>query len=33
VNLTFVCGLRRGEVPGLGWSDIDFDAGSIHIRQ
>lgn len=28
-----LCGLRRGEVLGLGWADIDFDAGAIHVRQ
>lgn len=26
-------GLRRGEVLGLRWDDIDFDNGTIHIRQ
>ncbi|MDJ1372665.1 tyrosine-type recombinase/integrase [Gulosibacter molinativorax] len=26
-------GLRRGEVLGLGWEHIDFDAGVIRIRQ
>jgi integrase len=26
-------GLRRGEALGLRWEDIDFDAGTIHIRQ
>jgi integrase len=26
-------GLRRGEVLGLRWSDIDFDAGVLHVRQ
>jgi integrase len=31
--LLVLCGLRRGEVLGLGWSDIDFDTGAVHIRQ
>jgi len=26
-------GLRRGEVLGLRWTDIDLDAGTIHVRQ
>jgi integrase len=26
-------GLRRGEVAGLRWSDIDFDAGTISIER
>jgi integrase len=26
-------GLRRGEVLGMRWSDIDFEAGVFHIRQ
>jgi integrase len=31
--LLIVYGLRRGEVLGLSWDDIDFDAGIIHVRQ
>jgi integrase len=31
--LLVLCGLRRGEVLGLDWSDIDFDTGTIHVRQ
>ena len=31
--LLVLCGLRRGEALGLDWSDIDFDAGAIHVRQ
>jgi integrase len=26
-------GLRRGELRGLRWDDIDFDGGTIHIHQ
>ncbi|KGF15154.1 tyrosine-type recombinase/integrase [Corynebacterium freneyi] len=26
-------GLRRGEIAGLRWADIDFDAGTLSIRQ
>lgn len=28
-----VTGLRRGELVGLKWEDIDFDNGKIHIRR
>ena len=31
--LLLLYGLRRGESLGLRWSDIDLDAGTIHIRQ
>jgi integrase len=31
--LYIVYGMRRCEVLGLRWSDIDFDKGIIHIRQ
>ncbi|MBW1639570.1 site-specific integrase [Microbacterium resistens] len=26
-------GLRRGELLGMRWSDVDLDAGTLHIRQ
>lgn len=26
-------GMRRGEILGLKWQDIDFDAGIIHVRR
>jgi integrase len=31
--LLIVYGLRRGEVLGLSWDGVDFDAGIIHVRQ
>ena len=31
--LAFYGGLRRGEARGLRWSDIDFDAGVIHVKR
>src|SRR5262245_7817435 len=27
-----LCGLRRGEVLGLAWSDVDLAAGRVHVR-
>jgi integrase len=33
IDLLIVHGLRRGEVLGLRWDDIDFGAGVIHVRQ
>lgn len=27
------CGLRRGEVLGFRWSDVDLDAGHLFVRQ
>jgi integrase len=31
--LLILYGMRRGEALGLRWDDIDFDAGTIHIRR
>lgn len=28
-----VLGLRRGEVLGLSWADVDFDSNVVHVRQ
>jgi len=33
VVLALATGMRRGEVLGLRWSDIDFDAGTLAVRQ
>lgn len=30
--LAMLCGLRRGELAGLRWSDVDLTAGVLHIR-
>ena len=32
VTLAVVCGLRRSEICGLRWKDIDFENNIIHIR-
>ena len=32
-NLAAMTGMRRGEVLGLRWKDIDFDAAHISVRQ
>lgn len=31
--IALLYGLRRGEVLGLRWSDVDFDHGVLHVRQ
>lgn len=33
VLLAFAYGLRREEILGLRWSDIDFDTGYLHVRR
>ena len=33
VLLAATYGLRRGEVCGLCWEDIDFDTGQLHVRR
>lgn len=32
ITLAFIYGLRRSEICGLRWSDVDFENGVIHIR-
>jgi len=29
----FMVGLRRGELLGLRWQDVDLNAGVLHVRQ
>jgi integrase len=29
----FLTGVRRGELLGLRWCDVDLDAGVLHVRQ
>ena len=29
--MILVLGLRRGEVLGLGWDDVDIDAGELRV--
>ncbi|MDN5003990.1 tyrosine-type recombinase/integrase [Bradyrhizobium sp. GCM10027634] len=33
VLVAIFCGLRGSELRGLRWSDVDFDAREIHVRQ
>ncbi len=33
VHTAVMMGLRRGDVLGLCWEDVDLDAGVIHVRQ
>ncbi|MBI2821674.1 MAG: tyrosine-type recombinase/integrase, partial [Acidobacteria bacterium] len=33
VATAVLTGMRRGEVFGLRWSDVDFDSNQIHVRQ
>jgi integrase len=30
--VTLAYGLRRGEALGISWTDVDFDAGLLHVR-
>lgn len=32
-HLAVVTGLRRGELHGLRWDDVDLDAGVLHVRR
>ena len=32
-TLLLAYGLRRGEILGLSWDDVDFDQGVIHVRR
>ncbi len=33
VMLGAYCGLRRSEIAGLKWSDVDFEANTIHVQR
>ena len=33
IFLGFGTGLRRGELGGIKWEDIDFEAGQLHPRR
>lgn len=33
IGLLFYTGMRRGEMLGLQWRDVDFKAGVIHVRR
>jgi integrase len=32
ITLAITCGMRRGEILGLQWKDLDFTTNTIHIR-
>ncbi len=32
-SLALLTGMRKGELLGLRWQDIDFEAGVLHVRQ
>ncbi|MGC8967996.1 MAG: tyrosine-type recombinase/integrase [Thermus sp.] len=33
LRLCLACGLRKGEVLGLKWEDLDLEAGLLHVRR
>ena len=33
VRLALLTGMRRGELLGLRWADVDLEAGAVHIQQ
>jgi integrase len=33
ITVALSCGLRRGEMLGLQWPDVDLDAGMLHVRR
>jgi integrase len=33
ISLATTTGLRRGELAGLRWDDVDFDTGRLHVRR
>lgn len=33
LRLCLACGLRKGEVLGLMWQDLDLDRGELHVRR
>jgi integrase len=33
VRLALLTGMRRGELLGLRWSDVDLDGGALHVQQ
>jgi integrase len=33
VTVALSCGLRRGEMLGLQWGDVDLDVGTLHVRR
>lgn len=33
IQVALFAGLRRGELMGLEWSDVDFEAGTLEVRQ
>lgn len=33
LTVRFFCGLRAGEINGLGWSHVDFEKGQLMVRQ